>query len=1207
MRRPFFNKSIAELEAAFAERNSEMAFLRVLLDELKHRDKPRSTRLRRRVEQSLEDAQNAGSKQRGAGDQLGVGVRIRPHADNLPLLDTSSRANRPEPSLPTRTVGTSRTTDFDSLATASGRSARNGIEEAPVKFDYSPIPPVVSPDPGLPQPPYANTPETILEAWSVLEVLSPPTFRHKADLTNGDSAAIVPLNDSCLPWEAGGGGRYNYKLFYQLVLGTIRVDEAIDALMSRYADSRPERPPKRGEAIIATFMLDRCGVPIDGTAVCISSFAWGLPKAIAGHLEQLSAWQVAEQRLIQQLDRRIRRHNADDHAIPLDYTSIIQAYEWLISELRLPHYLVCPPYFAVRSYQYFKISGPPEPLLLNSFFLKDLISICTLFREGKATPNLRRYLGVERPQSQRDLLQDHTAMMEAVSPAAFPPGRWPGNGRHPLVLLQQAAVNFAVHDLKENGLLAVNGPPGTGKTTLLRDIIAAIVATRAEVMTTYDNPEDAFTHSNQRIKAGNFWLHLYSVDKKLRGHEILVASSNNNAVENISAELPAQAAVAADITGLRYFKTLSDALLTIDSWGLISAVLGNAKNRSTFQNKFWWDDDAGLLTYLAHASGTPQQIDIRAPDGRAIGARLPAIVSDENAPDNPEQALHRWQHARMSFTSALARSREAQHKIAAASHLLRQMPILTRTLADASKRQQEAEERAHRAKERYDQACDRQQRCQAEREANRLAREDHANLRPNFLARVCRTADARSWSFTKTNLDAGLSDIARAIAAADKDFEDSHSAFLAAEAAWKAANAAHAEAARKHDDALRAVNECRCQIGARMIDGDFTSRPRAEQHQVAPWFDDTTHRLRDEVFMAAMQLHKAFVDAAARPLRHNLGALMRVFSGRKLADPAKAALVPDLWASLFLVVPAVSTTFASVERMLGCLPPESLGWLLIDEAGQALPQAAVGALMRTRRAVVVGDPMQIEPVVTLPATLTEAICRTFRIDPDRFNAPAASAQTLADAATPYVAEFAGRLGSRTVGVPLLVHRRCADPMFSISNAIAYDRLMVQATPSRPSAIRDILGPSRWFDVCSSASDKWSVDEGETVLRLLQQLRPLAMAPDIYILTPFVIVKNNLRGIIATSDTLRYWSIDPHLWCRQRIGTIHTFQGREAEAVFLVLGAPSPDQKGARSWAGSRPNLLNVSVSRAKEAFYVIGNRSLWREAGFFRELDANLS
>jgi len=82
--------------------------------------------------------------------------------------------------------------------------------------------------------------------------------------------------------------------------------------------------------------------------------------------------------------------------------------------------------------------------------------------------------------------------------------------------------------------------------------------------------------------------------------------------------------------------------------------------------------------------------------------------------------------------------------------------------------------------------------------------------------------------------------------------------------------------------------------------------------------------------------------------------------------------------------------------MFSSLGKDALGWLLIDEAGQALPQAAVGAIMRCSRAVVVGDPMQIEPVVMLPDHLTDAICREFKIDETVYNAPAGSAQTLAD-------------------------------------------------------------------------------------------------------------------------------------------------------------------------------------------------------------------
>ena len=368
------------------------------------------------------------------------------------------------------------------------------------------------------------------------------------------------------------------------------------------------------------------------------------------------------------------------------------------------------------------------------------------------------------------------------------------------------------------------------------------------------------------------------------------------------------------------------------------------------------------------------------------------------------------------------------------------------------------------------------------------------------------------------------------------------------------------------------------------------------------WFDKSASRQRDDVFEAAIQLHRAFIDCAADPLRQNLSVFVEAFGTRSLGTPQKDALIADLWASFFLVVPVVSTTFASVNRMFSRLPPETLGWLLVDEAGQAVPQAAVGAMMRTKRSVVVGDPLQIEPVVTLPNSLTEEICAYFGIDPLKYNAPDASVQTVADAASVYCARFPIGSGHRDVGAPLLVHRRCESPMFDISNEIAYSNLMVQA--KKPSSATPILGPSSWINVVGKPGpDKWCADEAKVLIDLLLKLRNGCGDPDLYIVTPFVIVQDNLRQELLQSGVLDGWVDNPNSWVREHVGTVHTVQGREAAIVFFVLGAQASSQSGARNWAGGRPNLVNVAVTRAKASLYVIGNRGLWKSAGVFAVLD----
>lgn len=129
--------------------------------------------------------------------------------------------------------------------------------------------------------------------------------------------------------------------------------------------------------------------------------------------------------------------------------------------------------------------------------------------------------------------------------------------------------------------------------------------------------------------------HLYSLDELLKGHEVLIASSNNKAVENVSKELPALKAVGRE---LRYFETVSDRLLSKrgqygaliegePTWGVIAAVLGNAAKRGAFQQAVWWDEDRSLRLYLKAAKGDPVVREIKDGARQSRGGESEGAVS----------------------------------------------------------------------------------------------------------------------------------------------------------------------------------------------------------------------------------------------------------------------------------------------------------------------------------------------------------------------------------------------------------------------------------------------------------------------------------------------------------------------------------------------------------------------------------------------------
>src|SRR5690606_20698975 len=99
-------------------------------------------------------------------------------------------------------------------------------------------------------------------------------------------------------------------------------------------------------------------------------------------------------------------------------------------------------------------------------------------------------------------------------------------------------INSIFAQLQESGIFSVNGPPGTGKTTLLREVFAENIVRRAKALSNCATAKDAFADRRSVNFHGEGACLLSVLKDELVGFEMVVASSNNAAVENISRDLP---------------------------------------------------------------------------------------------------------------------------------------------------------------------------------------------------------------------------------------------------------------------------------------------------------------------------------------------------------------------------------------------------------------------------------------------------------------------------------------------------------------------------------------------------------------------------------------------------------------------------------------------------------------------------------------------
>lgn len=306
------------------------------------------------------------------------------------------------------------------------------------------------------------------------------------------------------------------------------------------------------------------------------------------------------------------------------------------------------------------------------------------------------------------------------------------------------------------------------------------------------------------------------------------------------------------------------------------------------------------------------------------------------------------------------------------------------------------------------------------------------------------------------------------------------------------------------------------------------------------------------------------------------------------------SMVTPLIVSTFHTAPRYFSYFSKMRKpLLG-----AVDLLIVDEAGQATPDVGAGVFALAKRAMVIGDVHQLEPIANTYSALddralTAAGLPIAELGERGYRAVDGSVMAMAREVSAF-----SDAGSK--GMVLREHRRSFDRIAAFCNELVY-RGDLQALRGEPKAGLYSL-PQLGYAHAVGRSERlggsvrnvpeamliaeWLTRRGPGLVQHYGKLgRKLTLGQLVGIITPF---RAQAMEITKQLDALGIKDVE--------VGTVHSFQGAERP---VILFSPVYVRKDAPfRFINARPNFLNVAVSRAQDAFIAFGDVDVFREPGF---------
>lgn len=336
----------------------------------------------------------------------------------------------------------------------------------------------------------------------------------------------------------------------------------------------------------------------------------------------------------------------------------------------------------------------------------------------------------------------------------------------------------------------------------------------------------------------------------------------------------------------------------------------------------------------------------------------------------------------------------------------------------------------------------------------------------------------------------------------------------------------------------------------------------------------------------------------------------------KTSDKQKACNYEDIYTRIYhrlaLLTPCMVMTFYSLPNNFKVYNKNKnqstylynfTDLLIIDEAGQATPEVAAASFALAKKALVVGDEEQIPPVPNVEEQIDIGIAEECKVieNKDEYSDLQESGHNCAvtnDIVTSVmkVAKNSCRFSDsdKDRGLFLSEHRRCYDEIIAYCNELVYGGRLEACRGSRANDKKNkmkfpVMGH---YDIPSGKAGKGP--DGNSRINKAEANKIVDWIKHnydyIFGCYPEVVDKKQILAIITPFKAQAAYlkrRLGEELGKDNDIdvGTVHTFQGAERKVIILSTVYGENDQC---SFINDNESLMNVAVSRAKDAFWVFG-------------------